>query len=94
MPVRCCWVRRIERSAEILITERDPKHPLTDQSHDLVLNEVRTPHIVKTAGESLHHVITTTYVMIRSWPFWRASWKRDAKIVHQWPESRPSIGWN
>ena len=44
---------------EILITERDPEHPLADQSHDLVFNKVWTPQIVKTRRESLHHADRT-----------------------------------
>jgi hypothetical protein len=32
---------------EILVAERDSKHPLTDQGHDLVLYPFRTPLVVK-----------------------------------------------
>jgi len=44
---------------KILISERDAKHPLADQSHDLVLNAVWTPQIVKTRCESLHRADRT-----------------------------------
>ena len=40
---------------QILIAKRDPEHPLTDQRHHLVLNEFRTPHVVKAQRKPVHH---------------------------------------
>ena len=40
---------------QILIAKRDPEHPLTDQRHHLVLNEFRTPHVVKAQRKPIHH---------------------------------------
>src|SRR5215472_1391519 len=40
---------------QVLITKRNPKHPLPDQSHDLVLNQILLSHIVKARCEPTHH---------------------------------------
>ena len=33
---------------QILVSKRNPEHPLPDQGRDLVLDQLRTPYIVKT----------------------------------------------
>jgi len=40
---------------QILIAQRDPKHPLADQSRDPVLDQVGAPHVVKARGKPIHH---------------------------------------
>ncbi len=40
---------------EILVAERDPKHPLTDQGRDLVLNQISPPLVVKARGKPSRH---------------------------------------
>ena len=40
---------------EILIAKRNPEHPLADQRHYLVLDQLRAPHVVKARGQSIHH---------------------------------------
>src|SRR5438132_9465790 len=41
---------------QILIAKRDPEHPLADQGRDLVLDQFRTPHVVKARCEPIHHL--------------------------------------
>ena len=40
---------------EILVAERDPEHPLTDQRHDLVLDQFRPSLVVKARRKPIHH---------------------------------------
>ena len=40
---------------QILIAERDPEHPLADQGRDLVLDQFRTPLVVKARRKPIHH---------------------------------------
>ena len=40
---------------EVLVAERDPKHPLADQRRDLVLDQVRPPLVVKARRKPLRH---------------------------------------
>jgi hypothetical protein len=40
---------------QVLIAKRNPKHPLPNQSHDLVLDQILLSHIVKARRESEHH---------------------------------------
>ena len=40
---------------EILVTERDPEHPLANQRRDVVLDQVRTPLVVKAPRKPSHH---------------------------------------
>ena len=39
---------------EILVAKRDPEHPLPDQRHHLVLDQFRTPHVVKARRKPIH----------------------------------------
>jgi hypothetical protein len=40
---------------DILITERDPEHPLADQRRNSVLDQVRAPLVVKARRKPIHH---------------------------------------
>src|SRR6516225_4705352 len=40
---------------QVLIAKRNPKHPLPNQSHDLVLDQILLSHIVKACCEPTHH---------------------------------------
>ena len=40
---------------EILVTERDPEHPLADQRRDLVLDQLRASLVVKARRKPTHH---------------------------------------
>jgi hypothetical protein len=40
---------------EILVAERDPEYPLTDQGRDLVLDVFGTPLVVKARRKPIHH---------------------------------------
>ena len=40
---------------EILVAERDPEHPLTDQGYNLMLDPFRTPLVVKARRKPVHH---------------------------------------
>ena len=40
---------------EILIAKRNPEHPLADQRRDLVLDQLRAPHVVKARCQPIHH---------------------------------------
>ena len=40
---------------QILIAQRDPKHPLPDQGRDLVLDQFRAPHVVKERCLPIHY---------------------------------------
>jgi hypothetical protein len=39
---------------EILIAQRDPEHPLSHKGHDLMLDQVRVPRVVKAPGKPVH----------------------------------------
>jgi len=41
---------------QILIAERNAEHPLADQCHHLVLDQVGAPLVVKARGKATHHV--------------------------------------
>ena len=40
---------------EVLIAERNREHPLTHQRHDLVLDQLRAPLVVKARRKPIHH---------------------------------------
>jgi hypothetical protein len=40
---------------EVLIAKRNPEHPLAEQGHDLVLDQILAPLIVKACCKPLHH---------------------------------------
>jgi hypothetical protein len=40
---------------EILVAERDPEHPLTDQGRNLMLDMFRTPLVAKAQRKPVHH---------------------------------------
>ena len=40
---------------EILVAERNRKHPLTDQRRDLVLDQILPPLVMEARGKSIHH---------------------------------------
>ena len=40
---------------EVLIAERDPEHPLPDQRHHLMFDQVLASHIVKAGRKPIHH---------------------------------------
>ncbi len=40
---------------QILVTKRDPKNALADQGHDLVLDQIRTPNIMKARCKAIRH---------------------------------------
>jgi hypothetical protein len=42
-------------SLKILVAERDPEHPLTDQGRNLMLDVFRTPLVVKAQRKPVHH---------------------------------------
>jgi hypothetical protein len=39
---------------EVLITQRDGKHPLADQRLDLMLDQLGAPAVMEAGGEALH----------------------------------------
>jgi hypothetical protein len=41
---------------EILVAERDPEHPLTHQGRHTVLDQLRTPLIVKARRKPIHQI--------------------------------------
>ena len=49
-------VAQLVMVVEILITQRDSEYPLTNQGHDLVLDEILTPFVVKAPGKPIHHL--------------------------------------
>jgi hypothetical protein len=64
---------------EVLIAKRDPEHPLADQRHDLVLDQLRAPHVVKARGQSIHH----PYRTIRRAQKQRSGIRRDRARVER-----------
>ena len=40
---------------EILIAKRNPEHPPADQSHQVVIEQLRAPNEAKARGQSIHH---------------------------------------
>jgi hypothetical protein len=40
---------------EILVAERDPEHPLTNQGHDFMLDTFLTPLVMKARRKPIHH---------------------------------------
>jgi hypothetical protein len=40
---------------EILVAQRDPEHPLTDQGRDLMFDVLRTPLVVKAQRKPVHY---------------------------------------
>ena len=41
---------------EILVAERDPEHPLTHQGRHTVLDQLRTPLVVKARRKPIHQI--------------------------------------
>src|ERR1041385_9212724 len=41
---------------EVLIAERNPEYPLAHQRHNLMLDQMRTARVFKTAGKPLRHL--------------------------------------
>jgi len=41
-------------------TQRDPKHPLADQRHDLMFDQIPPPLVVESRFKSMHHFNRTT----------------------------------
>src|SRR5207247_4813348 len=45
---------------QILIAERDPEYSLADQGRDRVLDQLRTPVVMKERSEPIHHLDRST----------------------------------
>ena len=75
---------------EILIAERDPEHPLADQRHHLMLDQLRAPLVVKARGEPIHHPDRP----IRRAQQQRPGIRGDRPASNAATTSRPSTGAN
>ena len=47
-------VTRIVVIVQVLIAQRNPEHPLSDQRLDLVLNQTRSPLVLKALGKTIN----------------------------------------